>query len=337
MFLDDWRSYQDLYGSPLTEELRQKHTLDDGKQREYITQYFENIAIAYVPKDERDGWKVQALPLGAEAFKNDQAKLAKDKINLDTTGSCRGLAEGTCQVFPTTKHSVRMGFKEFWDLNDGERLLGDALTEEFVGVDKVTTQYFENAVLRWNKKDGVTVRPIGTETTKRLKITTIKVAAPDGVPTYDEALWIEPEPEPAVGSGDSSAGPGPIQGGYKEIVVSISAQAMWAYEDGDLVVSSLVSTGVGAVPETVTPIGYFTIWSKYESQTMEGTISDEYYKVEDVPDVMYFDYAGNAIHGAYWHNNFGSPMSHGCINLPLDVAAFLFDWAPEGTAVTVIE
>src|SRR5215210_2050194 len=76
IFLDDWRSYQDLYGAPLTEELRQKHTLADGKEREYITQYFENIAIAYVPKDKRDGWKVQALPLGVDALKNDQKKLA---------------------------------------------------------------------------------------------------------------------------------------------------------------------------------------------------------------------------------------------------------------------
>jgi hypothetical protein len=335
VFLDDWRSYQDMYGAPLTEELRQKHTLADGKEREYITQYFENIQIAYVPNDERDGWDVQALPLGVEALKNDQKNLDKAKVNLNTTGSCRGLAEGTCQVFSSTKHSVRMGFKEFWDLNDGERLLGNAITEEFVGADKITTQYFENAVLLWTKADGVTVRPIGQETTKRLKIKTTKIAQPDGIPTYDEELWVEPEP--AVGSGDSSAGPGPIQDGYKEIVVSISTQAMWAYEDGDLVIASLVSTGVGAVPETVTPIGYFSIWSKYESQTMEGTISDEYYKVEDVPDVMYFDYAGNALHGAYWHNNFGTPMSHGCINLPLDVAAFLFDWAPEGTAVTVIE
>jgi len=335
IFLDDWRSYQEMYGSPLTEEIRQRHTLDDGKEREYITQYFTNVAIAYVPNNEREGWNVQALPLGVDALKNDQKKL--EKINLNTTGSCRGLAKGTCQVFAATKHSVRMGFKEFWDLNDGERLLGDALTEEFVSLDNVTTQYFENAVLLWTKADGVSVRAIGEEATKRLKITTTKVAAPDGVPTYDEALFVEPEPETGVGSGDASSGPGPIQGGDKEIVVSISSQAMWAYEDGSLIISSLVSTGVGAVPETVTPIGYFSIWAKYESQTMEGTISDEYYKVEDVPDVMYFDYAGNALHGAYWHNNFGSPMSHGCINLPLDVAAFLFDWAPEGTAVTVIK
>ncbi len=90
------------------------------------------------------------------------------------------------------------------------------------------------------------------------------------------------------------------------------------------------------MPETVTPVGYFSVLTKYDVQTMEGTISDEYYLVPDVPYVMYFDNLGNALHGTYWHNNFGTPMSHGCVNLPMDVAAFLYDWAPIGTAVTVL-
>jgi lipoprotein-anchoring transpeptidase ErfK/SrfK len=138
------------------------------------------------------------------------------------------------------------------------------------------------------------------------------------------------------GFGSDGFGPGPQQGGYKEIVVSISAQSMWAYEGGELVISSLVSTGTGETLEVTTPIGYWSILSKYDVQTMEGTISNEYYRVEDVPNVMYFDNLGNALHGAYWHNNFGTPMSHGCINLPLDVAAFLYAWAPVGTPVSVI-
>jgi lipoprotein-anchoring transpeptidase ErfK/SrfK len=103
-----------------------------------------------------------------------------------------------------------------------------------------------------------------------------------------------------------------------------------------LVVTSLVSTGTAEVPETVTPLGYHSILSKYDVQTMEGTISNEYYKVEDVPNVMYIDNLGNAIHGAYWHNNFGTPMSHGCINLPLDIASWMYGWAEVGTPVTVV-
>jgi lipoprotein-anchoring transpeptidase ErfK/SrfK len=69
---------------------------------------------------------------------------------------------------------------------------------------------------------------------------------------------------------------------------------------------------------------------------MEGVIGGEYYNVPDVPWVLYFTNSGHALHGTYWHNNFGTPMSHGCVNLPLDVAAWLYDWAPMGTPVRVV-
>ncbi|MDP9366595.1 MAG: L,D-transpeptidase, partial [Chloroflexota bacterium] len=140
-------------------------------------------------------------------------------------------------------------------------------------------------------------------------------------------------PEPVV---PEVIGPGPQQGAYQEVVISISAQTLWAYEGNQLVNSTLVSTGTAEVPETTTPIGSHTILSKVDVQDMEGTISGEYYFVPDVPYVMYFDGLGNALHGTYWHSNFGAPMSHGCVNLPLDVAAWIYGWASVGTAVTVI-
>jgi lipoprotein-anchoring transpeptidase ErfK/SrfK len=65
--------------------------------------------------------------------------------------------------------------------------------------------------------------------------------------------------------------------------------------------------------------------------------NQESYDVEDVPNVLYFNQEAEALHGAYWHDNFGTPMSHGCVNLPLDVADFLFEWAPLGTEVVVQE
>ena len=68
---------------------------------------------------------------------------------------------------------------------------------------------------------------------------------------------------------------------------------------------------------------------------MEGVIGGEYYNVPDVPWVMYFTGVGHAIHGAYWHNNFGAVMSHGCVNLPVGFAAFLYDWAPDGTRIEI--
>ncbi|HEY8447760.1 MAG TPA: L,D-transpeptidase [Thermomicrobiales bacterium] len=328
-FLDTWRTYRDLLGLPITEEQEQEVTLADGKKGKWIVQYFERLAIVYVPEETREEWRVQALPLGREAMRADRPKFSR--LRLPENGSCGSLSSDECTRFPETKRTLRHGFKAYWEANDGARLIGLPLTEEFIDRDGWTTQYFEHAVLRWKKGKDVTASAIGKEFAKRNKLKTDPVPQPVGIPVYDESLFSPP----AVG-GTGDAGPGPQQGGYKEIVVSISEQKMWAYEDGQVVVSTLVSTGTGNVPETVTPIGHFQIWLKYESQTMEGTISDEHYRVEDVPWVMYFDYAGNALHGTYWHSNFGTPMSHGCVNLPLDVAEFLYQWAPEGTPVSIV-
>ena len=119
----------------------------------------------------------------------------------------------------------------------------------------------------------------------------------------------------------------------KAIVVSISYQMLWAYKGDQVVLSSYVSTGRAGFD---TPVGSFAVVDKLPSQTMEGVIGGEYYNVPDVPWVLYFTNSGHALHGTYWHNNFGTPMSHGCINLPLDVAAWLYDWAPVGTPVLVV-
>ena len=119
----------------------------------------------------------------------------------------------------------------------------------------------------------------------------------------------------------------------KAIVVSISHQMLWAYKGDRVVLRSYVSTGRAGFD---TPVGAFTILSKLPSQTMEGVIGGEYYNVPDVPWVLYFTNSGHALHGTYWHNNFGTPMSHGCVNLPMDVAAWLYDWAPVGTPVQIV-
>jgi lipoprotein-anchoring transpeptidase ErfK/SrfK len=120
----------------------------------------------------------------------------------------------------------------------------------------------------------------------------------------------------------------------KAIVVSISQQMLWAYKGDQVVLNSYVSTGRSGFD---TPLGSFAVLSKLPSQTMEGVIGGEYYNVPDVPWVLYFTNSGHALHGTYWHNNFGTPMSHGCINLPMDVAAWLYDWAPLGTPVLVVQ
>lgn len=134
----------------------------------------------------------------------------------------------------------------------------------------------------------------------------------------------------------SDPGPGRWQTGEKEVVVSLGAQHLWAYEGEQPILATFVSTGTAETPEVATPIGQWRVLVKLPLETMTGTVNGEPYQVEDVPYVMYFTDEGHALHGTYWHNNFGAPMSHGCVNLPMDVAEWMFRWAPEGTAVTVI-
>ncbi len=337
-FLSAWRAHATLFGNPISEEITSKVTLNGKKDQRLTLQYFDNVALAYAPNDERGSdWFVQALDLGSATLKTDSA--SPRFVKLPATGSCGKLSATECRAFSSTEHTVKFGFLTYWDANGGLQLIGRPISEEFVSDSGWTVQYFERAVLQWKKDKGVQPRAIGKESAKLLKVKTTKVTQPDGIPVYDEALFVEPAPEVesvGVGGLDLGFGPGPQQGGSKEIVVSLTNEAMWAYEDGELVLSTLVSTGVAHSAASTTPVGFFSILTKYDSQTMSGVIDDEAYLVPDVPWVMYFDDLGDALHGTYWHNNFGHPMSHGCVNQPMDVAEFMYGWAPIGTPVTVL-
>ena len=123
------------------------------------------------------------------------------------------------------------------------------------------------------------------------------------------------------------AAPAPTITSGKQIIVDLSDQRVYAYENGQLLRNVLVSTGLWGTP-TVT--GNFTIYSKNEAQLMSGPG----YYLPGVPWVMYF-YRDYSLHGTYWHSNFGQPMSHGCVNMPTPDAAWLYQWAPIGTPVRV--
>ena len=77
------------------------------------------------------------------------------------------------------------------------------------------------------------------------------------------------------------------------------------------------------------------VWVVGDHERKEPPPGSIPYGVPDVPNVIYVNLDAEALHGAYWHNNFGQRMSHGCINLPLPVAEFLYGWAPLGIPVTV--
>ena len=113
-------------------------------------------------------------------------------------------------------------------------------------------------------------------------------------------------------------------GEEKWIEVSLVEQKVRAWEGNRQVMEFPISSGKW-VP---TPTGTFNIWYKTRNQSMIGgsQVLGTYYNLPNVPHNMFF-YQGFAIHGAYWHNNFGQPMSHGCVNSPLANAAQIFEWA----------
>jgi len=111
----------------------------------------------------------------------------------------------------------------------------------------------------------------------------------------------------------------------KWIDVNLTTQTVTAFEGQRAVFTARASTGTWRTP---TVVGTFSVYVKYTSTRMRGPG----YDLPNVPYTMYF-YRSYGLHGTYWHNNFGTPMSHGCVNLSTPDAQWLFNWAPVGTRV----
>jgi lipoprotein-anchoring transpeptidase ErfK/SrfK len=125
----------------------------------------------------------------------------------------------------------------------------------------------------------------------------------------------------------------------KRIEVDLTSQRTYAYEGDRLVYNFLISSGTW----DRTPTGDFKIWIKVKAQKMSGGSKElgTYYYLPNVQNVMFFyndKYAkkvGYSFHQAYWHNNFGIPMSHGCINMTTEDSLALYNWAEVGTSVKI--
>lgn len=115
--------------------------------------------------------------------------------------------------------------------------------------------------------------------------------------------------------------------GERWIEVNLSQRRLLAHEGSRIVLSSIVSIGK---PSTPTVRGTYRIYSKLRYTRMRGPG----YNLANVPNTMYF-YRGFAIHGAYWLKSFGGRVSHGCVNMNLKDAAWLFKWANVGTRVVI--
>lgn len=129
--------------------------------------------------------------------------------------------------------------------------------------------------------------------------------------------------------------------GEKHIYVDLKTQTLTAYDGETLFMEAAVSTGIW----NRTPIGDYIIWVKMRATRMSGGSGADAYNLPNVPYVMFFYNAGvpkisgYSLHGAYWHNNFGHPMSHGCVNMRQIDAEKLYNWATPTTtgAITYVD
>jgi hypothetical protein len=123
--------------------------------------------------------------------------------------------------------------------------------------------------------------------------------------------------------------------GRKRIEVSLASQELRAYEEERLVLQTLISSGIpdseprgNGIP-TATPTGSFHVSIKTPLRHMgDGhvTASLEAYELPGVPWVSFFHETGVGFHGTYWHNDFGTPKSHGCINMRTEEALWVYRW-----------
>ncbi|NTV37837.1 MAG: L,D-transpeptidase, partial [Anaerolineales bacterium] len=120
------------------------------------------------------------------------------------------------------------------------------------------------------------------------------------------------------------------------IDVNLNEQTLAVYQDNQLVFATIISSGVD--PYWTRP-GIFQIYEIKEVETMSGSTEadrSDYYYLEDVPFTMYFD-EKRALHGEYWHVGLGYARSHGCVNLSIGDAHWLYDWALMGDYVHVFD
>jgi hypothetical protein len=133
--------------------------------------------------------------------------------------------------------------------------------------------------------------------------------------TYLSVVKVEPRPE----------GVGPDEFWTE---VDLYEQTFAAYEGDRMVYASLISSGLNRWP---THEGLFQVWERFEEYKMSGAEGKvDYYFIEDVPYIMYFDEVnGIGLHGTYWHDRFGYKHSHGCVNMPILDAEWTFNWSAD--------
>jgi hypothetical protein len=312
-FLTFWRTNGGLliFGYPLSGEI-----VENGR----IVQYFERARFEYHPENLGTDGQVMLSLLGTELF------------------GVRNFPDGQPQdgrvYFPETGNTLGGKFHQFWEKRGGLGTFGFPISEPFEETSQIDgqtrlVQYFERAKFEYFPEElgdfyqqqvnayglrlqglrEVQLGDLGRQAMERQGQRVTSIHRLDGAPEWSPALF------------------------PRRIVVDLTAQWLTAYEGDIAVFRAPVATGKDGFN---TPTGDFAIYAKYPMQTMIGSAGGESWNVPDIPFVQYV-VGGVAFHGTYWHDLWGTGvrMSHGCINLNIDDAQWLYEWAEVGTPVQI--
>jgi hypothetical protein len=312
-FLSYWRTHGGvmIFGYPISEEL-----MEDGR----LVQYFERARLEAHPEEANPEYQVQLALFGTLLTQGrDFPKPAPNSGE---------------RYFAETGHAISGAFYDYWRKHGGLAIFGLPLSDPLEEISVAdgrpyTVQYFERARFEHHPEDmaqfyrqwasdyqlrllslyEVHLGDLGRQAAQRLGHTFGRANRLEGVPDWSPSLW------------------------KRHIEVNLSAQTLTAYEDATPVYHTGVATGRDGFD---TPTGTYAIYDRYPVQSMYGSIGWESWYVPDVPWVQYV-VGGVALHGTYWHDQWGTGlrMSHGCVNLNIDDAQWLYGWADIGTEVTI--
>jgi lipoprotein-anchoring transpeptidase ErfK/SrfK len=125
----------------------------------------------------------------------------------------------------------------------------------------------------------------------------------------------------------------PAEAGEKWVAVDLFEQVLTAYEGDKMIFGTLISSGL---TQWQTNKGTFKVWSRVRSTAMSGSMGQpDFYSLPAVPYVMYFD-NDISLHGTYWHDGFGYKRSHGCVNMTISDARWLYNWMGDGELTVLV-
>jgi len=267
----------------------------------------------------------------AEVVQQPSYVFSSPSADLEGKRPVRVLGGGFIWVSLETPAILRMGNYRWYYINPGEYVLADNLVKRpvstFKGIDLNETPI--QGTCGWVVLDTVTSEVPGKQEyidgqylDKHVLVRVLEAKMVEGKKWLKLAnkKWVDGSRIALI---TSPKRPDGIPPGVKWIDINLYEQVLEAFDGDRLVYATLVSSGL---PQFETPTGLFRIWGKVKLAKMGGGVKGkDYYFLEDVPYHMYFS-QGFAIHGAYWHDNFGIKQSHGCVNIAPRDAYWLFNW-----------